>query len=82
VAAEAQMAGCPVAGYRRGAFPEVVDEGVSGVLVEPDDIDALATAIRRCLLLDRSAVRSSALRRLGMEQALDGYETALKDAAR
>jgi glycosyltransferase involved in cell wall biosynthesis len=82
VAAEAQMAGCPVAGYRRGAFPEVVEEGVSGVLVEPDDIDALATAIRRCLSLDRRAVRSSALRRLGMEQALDGYETALKDAAR
>jgi glycosyltransferase involved in cell wall biosynthesis len=82
VAAEAQMAGCPVAGYRRGAFPEVVEEGVSGVLVKPDDIDALATAIGRCLSLDRRAVRSSALRRLGMEQALDGYEAALKDAAR
>lgn len=82
VAAEAQMAGCPVAAYRRGAFAEVVEEGVSGLLVEPDDIDALASAIRRCLSLDRRAVRSSALRRLGMAQALDGYETALKEAAR
>jgi glycosyltransferase involved in cell wall biosynthesis len=81
VAAEAQMAGCPVAGYRRGALPEVVEEGVSGLLVEPDDIDALAAAIRRCLSFDRRAVRSSALQRLGMEQALDGYETALHKAA-
>jgi glycosyltransferase involved in cell wall biosynthesis len=81
VAAEAQMAGSPVAGYRRGALPEVVEDGVSGVLVEPEDIDALAGAIRRCLVLDRRAVRSSALRRLGMEQALDRYEAALQEAS-
>ena len=82
VAAEAQTAGCPVAGYRRGALPEVVEDGVSGLLVEPDNIEALASAIRRCLALDRRAVRSSALRRLGIEQALDAYELALKEAAR
>ena len=82
VAAEAQMAGCPVAGYRRGALPEVVEEGVSGFLVEPENIGALAGAIRRCLELDRGDVRSSALRRLGMEPALDGYEGALREAAR
>jgi glycosyltransferase involved in cell wall biosynthesis len=81
VAAESQMAGCPVAGYRRGALPEVVEEGVSGLLVEPEDIEALAAAIQRCLSFDRGAVRSSALRRLGIEQALDGYEAALKAAA-
>lgn len=82
VAAEAQTAGCPVAGYRRGALPEVVEDGVSGVLVEPENVEALASAIRRCLALDRRAVRSSALRRLGIEQSLDGYEAALKEAAR
>jgi glycosyltransferase involved in cell wall biosynthesis len=82
VAAEAQMAGCPVAGYRRGALPEVVEDGVSGVLVEPDDIEALTHAIQRCVSMDRHAVRSSALRRLGMEQSLDQYEEALSVAAR
>jgi glycosyltransferase involved in cell wall biosynthesis len=82
VAAEAQTAGCPVAGYRRGALPEVVEDGVSGVLVEPENVEALATAIRRCLALDRRTVRSSALRCLGIEQALDGYEAAFKEAAR
>jgi glycosyltransferase involved in cell wall biosynthesis len=82
VAAEAQMAGCPVAGYRRGALPEVVEDSVSGFLAEPENIEALAGAIRRCLQLDRGAVRSSARRRLDMERALDGYERALREAAR
>ncbi|HEV3486034.1 MAG TPA: glycosyltransferase, partial [Vicinamibacterales bacterium] len=39
VAAEAQMVGCPVAGYRRGALPEVVQDGVGGALVPADDED-------------------------------------------
>ena len=77
VAAEAQMAGCPVAGYRRGALPEVVEEGVSGYLAAPDDIEDLGRAISSCLTLDRAAVRASARRRLGMEAALDRYEAAL-----
>ena len=82
VAAEAQMAGCPVAAYRRGALPEVVEEGVSGFLAEPDDVDGLSDAIRRCLTLDRSAVRSSALKRLGLDAALDRYEAALSEVGR
>jgi glycosyltransferase involved in cell wall biosynthesis len=76
-AAEAQMAGCPVAGYRRGALPEVVEDGVSGHLVEPDDVAALAEAARRCLSLDRRAVHASARSRLGLEKTLDAYEAAL-----
>jgi len=81
VAAEAQMAGCPVAAYGRGAMPEVVEEGVSGFLAEPDDVDALTRAVGSCLALDRAAVRASAQRRLGLEAALDQYEIALREAA-
>jgi glycosyltransferase involved in cell wall biosynthesis len=82
VAAEAQMAGCPVAAYRRGAMPEVIEDGVSGCLAEPDDAGSLAQAIARCLDLDRAAARASAARRLGLDAALDRYETALAAAAR
>lgn len=82
VAAEAQMAGCPVAAYRRGALPEVVEEGVSGFIAPPDDVPALTEAVRRCLALDRSAVRASALRRLSLDAAVDRYERALERAAR
>ena len=77
VAAEAQMAGCPVAAYRRGALAEGVEEGIGGFLAAPDDVDGLAGAIERCLGLDRRAVRAAALRRFGMDAALERYEQAL-----
>jgi glycosyltransferase involved in cell wall biosynthesis len=82
VAAEAQMAGCPVAAYRRGALPEVVEEGVSGFLATPDDVEDLARAIVKCLALDRIMVRASAQRRLGLEGMLNGYEVAMSEVAR
>lgn len=82
VAAEAQMAGCPVAAYSRGAMAEVVEEGVSGRLAEPENIAALARAIGECVELDRKAVRASAMRRLGIDAVLDRYEDALRRAAR
>lgn len=75
--AEAQMAGCPVAGYRRGALPEVVEEGVGGYLVEPDEVPALAEAARRCLSLDRRAAHAGALERLCLSKTLEAYEAAL-----
>jgi UDP-glucose:tetrahydrobiopterin glucosyltransferase len=81
VAAEAQMAGCPVAAYRRGALPEVVEEGVSGFLAAPDDVGDLARAIIKCLALDRKKVRASAQRRLGLEAMLDSYEAAMREVA-
>lgn len=82
VAAEAQMAGCPVAAYRRGAMPEVVEESVSGFLATPDDVRDLARAIARCRTLDRKMVRASAQRRLGLEEMLNAYEAAFKEVAR
>jgi len=82
VAAEAQMAGCPVAAYRRGGLPEVVEEGVGGFLAVPDDVDDLARAIVKCRALDRTKVRASAQRRLGLEGMLNSYETAMAEIAR
>ena len=42
---EAQAAGVPVVGFRAGGVVEAVDNGTSGVLVSPRDVDALADAI-------------------------------------
>ncbi len=77
VAAEAQMAGCPVVAYRRGALPEVVEEGVGGFLVPPFDVDALVAAAVRARSLDRGLVHASAARRLGIARAAAAYEAAL-----
>jgi glycosyltransferase involved in cell wall biosynthesis len=81
VGAEAQMAGCPVAGYSRGGLVEVVEAGVSGFLSEPDDAKGLAGAALAAVELDRAAVRASAVNRLGLEGSLDAYEAALAAVA-
>lgn len=82
LAAQAQLAGCPVVGYADGALPEIVEEGVSGFLVAPGDERALAAAARRALMLDRHLVRRSARSRLSLEPMLDRYEAELRAIAR
>jgi hypothetical protein len=81
VAAEAQMAGCPVVAYRRGAMPEVVSEGVSGYLVEPGDEDGLVRAVHRARGLDREAIRARARAELSVEAMIDDYERELAAVA-
>jgi L-malate glycosyltransferase len=41
-AIEAGMTGLPVVGFRMAGVPEVVEDGVTGVLVAPNDVEALA----------------------------------------
>ena len=81
VGAEAQMAGCPVAGYSRGGLVEIVEPGVSGFLSEPGDVKALGEAALAATRLDRVAVRASAVNRLGLDASIDAYEAALAGLA-
>lgn len=46
--AQAMAAGLPVIATRIGGIPETVDDGTSGLLVAPGDVDELAQAIVRC----------------------------------
>jgi glycosyltransferase involved in cell wall biosynthesis len=59
VAMEAFARGRPVVGSRAGGIPDIVEDGVSGLLVEPGDDGALAGALLRALsdraLLERLA---------------------------
>jgi MMP alpha-(1->4)-mannosyltransferase len=48
-AAEAMACGKPVIATTGGAFPEVIEDGVSGILVPPADPVALAAAMKRLL---------------------------------
>jgi glycosyltransferase involved in cell wall biosynthesis len=44
---EAMAAGLPVVSGRNGSLPEVMDDGVHGILVEPGDVEAHANAFLR-----------------------------------
>ncbi len=46
VLAEAMAAGCPVVASRTGGVPDSVGDGRTGLLVPPDDTEALAAALR------------------------------------
>jgi glycosyltransferase involved in cell wall biosynthesis len=52
---EAMACGTPVLAYRAGAVPEVVDEGITGMIV--DNIDQARIASVQVAALDRRKVR-------------------------
>jgi glycosyltransferase involved in cell wall biosynthesis len=80
VVAEALACGTPIAGFARGALPELLDDA-TGVLVPPGDVDALAAAIPRSARLDRGAVRRHAERNCSVETMVDGYERLYRELA-
>ena len=59
VAVEALATGVPVIAYDRGGPSEIVVDGVNGVLVPPDDVPALADAVRHIGTIDRTECRRS-----------------------
>jgi len=68
---EAMACGTPVIARRRGAVPEVVDEGVTGFVV--DDLAGAVAAVRRAGELDRRAVRARAAERFSRDRMVDDY---------
>ncbi len=57
VAIEAMATGVPVISYRRGGPAEIIADGKTGFLVEPDDVDGLIAAVSRIDELDRVECR-------------------------
>jgi alpha-maltose-1-phosphate synthase len=46
---EAAAAGLPAVGTRLNAVPEIIEDGVTGILVTPGSIDEIATALDRLI---------------------------------
>jgi glycosyltransferase involved in cell wall biosynthesis len=76
---EAMSCGVPVVQPRRGAFPEIIEATGGGLLVEPDDPDALARAI---LSLWENPRRRDELARAGRDGVRTHYSAErMADAA-
>ncbi|RDV10447.1 glycosyltransferase family 4 protein [Arthrobacter sp. RT-1] len=72
VVAEATTAGVPVVALRMGALPELLEEGVTGVLC--DRPDELPGAINRAFRLPGSVCRARAERRFDARHMVAEYE--------
>jgi glycosyltransferase involved in cell wall biosynthesis len=68
---ESMACGTPVIAYRKGSMPEVVDEGVTGRLV--DDVDAAVAAVDGIAGIDRGSCRVRARERFGADRMVDEY---------
>jgi len=68
---EAMACGTPVIAFRRGSVPEVIDQGVSGYIVETEE--EAVQAIRQLSKLDRSGVRAAFERRFTARRMANDY---------
>lgn len=69
---EAMVCGTPVIAMRRGSMPELVEEGVTGYLV--DSLEDVPDAIARLASIDRAACASHARAAFGADVMARSYE--------
>jgi glycosyltransferase involved in cell wall biosynthesis len=72
VAIESLACGTPVVARRTGALPEIVRDGIDGIVA--DDPAEMARRLPVVEGLDRAAIRASVLTRFSAERMVDGYE--------
>ena len=80
VTIEAMANGTPVIAFRRGSVPEVIDEGLTGFVV--DSVDAAVAAVARAVGLDRLAIRRRFEQRFTAERMARDYMTLYGEVLR
>src|SRR5208283_5090204 len=68
---EAMACGTPVLAFRRGSVPEIIDQGVTGVIV--DGMEQAASALPRVLGLNRRAVHQRFVDRFSAASMTQNY---------
>jgi glycosyltransferase involved in cell wall biosynthesis len=68
---ESMICGTPVVAYARGSMPEVVDDGVTGLLVHT--VEQAVAAVDRVATIDRAGCRAQAARRFDARRMVDDY---------
>ena len=69
---EAMACGTPVVAWNRGSVPEVLDDGITGRIV--DSLDAAADAVREVVGYDRRRIRATFERRFSSAAMARRYE--------
>jgi len=71
VAIEAMACGTPVIAFRKGSVPELIEEGVSGVIV--DSVEEAAAAVQQVSTLRREKCRHAFLERFTAARMAENY---------
>jgi glycosyltransferase involved in cell wall biosynthesis len=74
---EAMSCGTPCIAWRAGSVPEVVEHGVTGLIV--DSIESAAEAVQRVRTLDRRVVRARFEQRFSVERMARDYLNAYRE---
>ena len=85
VAIQAAHMGRPVVGARTGGIPELVVDGATGVVVDKDDSEAIASAVldllrdqdRAMAMGQRARARARSV--FGWQQCVDAYDVLYRD---
>jgi glycosyltransferase involved in cell wall biosynthesis len=86
VVVEAMAAGVPTVAAAHGAFPELVEDGVTGLLHQPNDAASLADRLRE-VVGDRNREMGDAARvryekdftpEVGLDRLVSGYQAAIE----
>ena len=77
---EAMACGTPVLAFRSGSVPEIVDQGVTGCIV--DSLDEAVAAMPHVLCLDRNAVRQRFEERFSATRMAQNYVAVYEDLLR
>ncbi|MEI6045686.1 MAG: glycosyltransferase family 4 protein [Chloroflexota bacterium] len=71
---EAMAAGTPVVAFERGAAPELIIQGKTGLLVAPDNVEQAVAAVEKSGQLDRRECRRHVETHFSLAKMLDEYE--------
>jgi len=89
VMVEAMASGAPVIAYNRGSVPEILRDGVTGFIIDPDDedrpgkgiwtikkhgIEGLMEAIKKIGEVNRTTCREHVVKNFSVEKMVEGYE--------
>jgi glycosyltransferase involved in cell wall biosynthesis len=75
--AEAMACGTPVIANARGSMSELIEDGVTGYLV--DDVESAVAAVASAAQLDRHGIAACAARRFSVDTMIDKYVNVYRD---
>lgn len=78
---EAMASGTPAVSYARGAAVELIDNGVTGFTVKPDDVEAMTAAVLATADIDPRRCADTARRRFNPDRMAEKYHRVYSEIA-